>query len=181
MERLYAVTFRMGQVFGTAKVSNAHPELQQLVSYLQETWGGPLDIVFGGRTDAQQAALYAEGRTIPGNIVTNAKTAAESAHGFRLFNSSPACWALDIAPCNDAGVVDWSKAAEPGLKAALTQINALVQGAFPGVFTWGGDPSFGLGDFDHWEVKGWRLATYTGLTDPTDPDFSDVTAGFSSC
>lgn len=44
---------------------------------------GPFDIVIvrGSTTDAEQAALYAQGRTAPGPIVTNAKFASDSAHG----------------------------------------------------------------------------------------------------
>lgn len=44
---------------------------------------GPFDlvIVFGMRTDEQQRALYAQGRTTPGKIVTNAPDGSSTAHG----------------------------------------------------------------------------------------------------
>lgn len=60
------------------------PKNHKLLSFV--TWWdahGPFHIVIvRGRTDdSAQGALYAQGRTVPGTIVTDAKTAAESAHG----------------------------------------------------------------------------------------------------
>jgi peptidoglycan LD-endopeptidase CwlK len=41
----------------------------------------PLKLLCGNRTDAEQAKLYAQGRSAPGAVVTYAKRAKHSAHG----------------------------------------------------------------------------------------------------
>jgi len=51
------------------------------------------------RTITEQNNLYAQGRTKPGNIVTNAK-GGQSAHNFGL--------AADLAPEKAKGIVDWN-------------------------------------------------------------------------
>ncbi len=48
------------------------------------------------RSDAEQDALYAQGRTAPGKVVTNAK-AGQSSHNCTR-NGQPASLALDIVP-----------------------------------------------------------------------------------
>lgn len=48
------------------------------------------------RTHAEQEALYAQGRTTPGRIVTNAR-AGQSSHNF-IRNGRPASLALDVVP-----------------------------------------------------------------------------------
>ena len=50
-----------------------------------------------------QDALYAQGRTTPGKIVTNAK-GGQSAHNFRV--------AFDAAPVGPDGKVDWNDTAK---------------------------------------------------------------------
>lgn len=57
-------------------ISDLHPRLQQKIAELQQLCkkeGLPLGIGECFRTVAEQDALYAQGRTKPGNIVTNAK------------------------------------------------------------------------------------------------------------
>jgi peptidoglycan L-alanyl-D-glutamate endopeptidase CwlK len=49
-----------------------------------EAQGYPVGIVEAGRTDEHQRWLYAQGRTRPGPIVTNAPTALTSWHGYFL-------------------------------------------------------------------------------------------------
>jgi len=56
-------------------------------------------IVQGRRTIAEQNGLYAQGRTKPGSIVTNAK-GGQSAHNFGL--------AADLAPEKAKGIIDWN-------------------------------------------------------------------------
>lgn len=60
--------------------------------------GWPVIVTCTYRTDAEQTALYAQGRTTPGAIVTNAK-AGESMHQYRC--------ALDIVPIMN-GKADWN-------------------------------------------------------------------------
>ena len=60
------------------------PENKKLKAFI--AWwkvNGPfaITIVFGSRDDKAQAELYAQGRTKPGKVVTNSKTAGSSAHG----------------------------------------------------------------------------------------------------
>lgn len=49
------------------------------------------------RSDAEQAALYAQGRTAPGPIVTNAKP-GHSKHNIKGADGRPASEAFDIVP-----------------------------------------------------------------------------------
>lgn len=58
-----------------------NPKLQAFVAWWQTHGPFAITIIYGSRTDADQAELYAQGRTAPGKIVTNAKTAGSSAHG----------------------------------------------------------------------------------------------------
>lgn len=57
-------------------ITALHPELQEKAALLKEACGKQgIFILFSEclRTRAEQDALYAQGRTVPGNIVTNAK------------------------------------------------------------------------------------------------------------
>lgn len=60
------------------------------------------------RNDEEQAALYAQGRTAPGRIVTNAKP-GESMHNKTNADGTPASLAFDIAILEN-GKIDWSTA-----------------------------------------------------------------------
>lgn len=57
------------------------------------------------RSEDEQTKLYAQGRTAPGNVVTNAK-AGESAHNCEDPNGNPAARAFDIVPMVN-GKPDW--------------------------------------------------------------------------
>lgn len=57
------------------KLAGVHPMLVEKVKrilYASAELGFPMLVTDGLRTDAEQAALYAKGRTAPGSIVTNA-------------------------------------------------------------------------------------------------------------
>lgn len=77
------------------------------------------------RARSEQAALYAQGRTLPGRVVTNAKP-GESAHNYGL--------ALDFVPLR-LGKPDW----EPGndlylraIRLAMAHgLESLAQSSFP--------------------------------------------------
>src|SRR5438105_5154353 len=62
-----------------ARLVEVHPILSQRVHNLAAQLDFPLRVTQGIRTVAQQDALYAQGRTQPGPIVTNAK-GTESLH-----------------------------------------------------------------------------------------------------
>lgn len=81
------------------KITDCHPILQPLVQkFLDYCIRAGLDVLITctWRSDAEQEALYAQGRTKPGKIVTNAR-AGQSAHNYTL-NGLPAALAIDVVP-----------------------------------------------------------------------------------
>lgn len=55
-------------------LDHVHPDLVQAITHVLEAMahaGHPMVVTNGVRTEAQQAALYAQGRTAPGPTVTN--------------------------------------------------------------------------------------------------------------
>ena len=84
-----------------ARLSEVHPMLAQRVRSMTEMLAGEnitIRVVQSLRSWAEQAALYAEGRTTPESIVTNAQP-GHSYHNFGL--------AVDVAPF-DMGIPDWN-------------------------------------------------------------------------
>lgn len=86
--------------------------------------GTYLLVVSGLRTAAEQDALYAQGRTTPGHIVTNAK-AGQSMHNYGL--------AVDVVPylSGDGGALNWN-VSTPQYQAMVTALKAQD-------LAWGGD------------------------------------------
>lgn len=86
------------------RLSKIHPTLadkaRQLIAKAHEE-GIDLVVTQGLRTIAEQNALYAQGRTAPGKIVTKAK-GGSSYHNFGL--------AFDIAIRKEDGSIDWDTA-----------------------------------------------------------------------
>ena len=80
------------------RLAEVHPELSRRIHQLADMLSFDLRVTQGLRTYPQQDALYQQGRTQPGNIVTNAK-AGYSMHNFGL--------AVDVVPYI-SGVIDWS-------------------------------------------------------------------------
>jgi peptidoglycan L-alanyl-D-glutamate endopeptidase CwlK len=81
------------------KITDCHPLLQPLVQqFMENCIRARVDVLVTNtwRSDAEQDALYAQGRTKPGKIVTNAR-AGQSAHNYVL-NGLPAALAIDIVP-----------------------------------------------------------------------------------
>jgi hypothetical protein len=97
----------------------------------------------GLRTDAMQAALYSRGRTLPGPIVTHARTAADTAHGhggaLDLYPVVPTADGLRVA----AILEEWKLYEQLGTLAKRQGLR------------WGGDFS-NLKDGPHLEVLNWR-------------------------
>jgi hypothetical protein len=85
--------------------NSLHPEVLRRWLIAKERWeqshpNGPRVILTQAkRTAAEQAALYAQGRTKPGKVVTNARTATQSPHGHGL--------AFDVAFVDKDGDIDW--------------------------------------------------------------------------
>jgi peptidoglycan L-alanyl-D-glutamate endopeptidase CwlK len=80
------------------RLAAVHPELSRRIHQLADMLSFPIMVVQGLRTYAQQEALFAQGRTTPGPIVTNAH-AFQTAHCFM--------YAVDVAP-SDGFSIDWT-------------------------------------------------------------------------
>ena len=80
------------------RLSQVHPELSRRVQQLADLLSFPIRVTQGLRTYAQQDALYQQGRTTPGKIVTNA-AAGHSMHNFGM--------AVDVVPLKADGTADW--------------------------------------------------------------------------
>jgi peptidoglycan L-alanyl-D-glutamate endopeptidase CwlK len=117
--------------------SKIRDEVQQLIEKCEEQLPATqaIRVVQGVRTWKEQDALYAQGRTKPGNIVTKAK-GGSSWHNFKL--------AVDLAII-EGGKVDW-------------ELPLIVIHTFKGAgYEWGGDWKFK--DKPHFQkVFGWTLA-----------------------
>lgn len=90
------------------------------------------------RSNAEQAALFAQGRTAPGKIVTKALP-GQSAHNYGL--------AIDVVPIVN-GKPDWD-----GTHPVWQQIGQL--GIAAGL-DWAGAPDFSFHELAHFQMVGWR-------------------------
>lgn len=89
------------------------------------------------RSSAEQTALYAQGRTAPGHIVTDAK-AGQSAHNYGL--------ALDVVPMVN-GKPDWN-----GADPVWATVGKLGQAAG---LEWLGAPHSQFVEMAHFELPNW--------------------------
>ena len=104
-----------------AKIFTLHPQVRDKAREFinkAEKQGIKLRITSAYRTYAEQDALYAQGRTKGGSIVTNAK-AGESSHNFGT--------AIDVVPIVN-GIADWN-----------TDWNKIATIGKSVGFAWGGD------------------------------------------
>lgn len=117
-------------------IETLHPKVRdkarEFINRVEKETGIKLRVTSGIRTYAQQDALYAQGRTKSGAIVTNAK-GGQSNHNFGT--------AIDVIPIvngqPDWNTKDWAK---------ISQIGKSVG------FNWGGDWT-GLVDKPHFEMQ----------------------------
>lgn len=89
------------------KIEDLHPKLQPLAQRFVENCraaGVEVLITCTFRSNAEQAQLYAQGRTLPGKIITNAKP-GQSKHNNTIENRA-ASLAFDIVPMVD-GKPQW--------------------------------------------------------------------------
>jgi peptidoglycan LD-endopeptidase CwlK len=96
------------------------------------------------RSAEYQNSLYAQGRTKPGPIVTNAK-AGNSAHEFNK-DGKPWARAFDFVPLNAAGKADWNDAKKFAQAGAIATKLGLE---------WGGSWT-GFKDMPHIQLFNWR-------------------------
>jgi peptidoglycan L-alanyl-D-glutamate endopeptidase CwlK len=75
-------------------------KISELMQHAAAATGRMWVVTAGRRTMAEQRAIYAQGRTKPGKVVSNAP-AGSSAHNYGL--------AADLAPlCADGKTIDWN-------------------------------------------------------------------------
>lgn len=91
------------------------------------------------RSSAEQNALYAQGRTIPGPIVTRAQ-AGQSAHNYGL--------AIDVVPMVN-GKPDWN-----GGDPVWQQVGALGQAQG---LEWYGAPGQSFPELPHFQHPNWKI------------------------
>lgn len=123
-----------------------HPDLRRLAQFLADDATPGIDILVtaGDRPMSDQKALYDQGRTTPGNIVTNAQP-GESAHNFAL--------AIDVVPVKDGKALWSDTAAWDRLGSAARRFAT----KFPDAerIVWGGTWS-NFRDAPHFELAAWR-------------------------
>jgi peptidoglycan L-alanyl-D-glutamate endopeptidase CwlK len=153
----------------TARLSGLHPVLLAASTALIERCyarGIPIMITQGLRTIAEQDALYAQGRTKPGPIVTNAK-GGYSYHNFGLAvdfalllpNGTSVSWDMK-RDGNTNHIADWQEVAEEGKRLG---------------FEWGGDWT-SFKDYPHLQMTfGLTLAQ---LRSGVQPALSAVEAAY---
>ncbi len=126
--------------------------LRQAVDIMLTHSDVDLTIVSGQRTNAEQAALYAQGRTAPGPVVTYKKP-GESKH-----NAEPLSQAVDLAPL-PGGKLSWAEAeyARFGPLVDRAQAELLERGVLltGESLSWGGRWAK-FKDWPHIELRGGR-------------------------
>lgn len=106
-------------------------------------WSGiPILITAGFRSINEQNRLYAQGRTEPGKIVTNAK-GGESLHNFGL--------AIDFALLNKNGEAIWDMKYD-GNENGKHDWDEVVAIAKELSFSWGGDWQGDFKDYPHLQI-----------------------------
>jgi peptidoglycan L-alanyl-D-glutamate endopeptidase CwlK len=120
-----------------ATVSPVLADKVRAAATILEAAGTHLLVVSGLRSAAQQDALFAQGRTAPGQVVTNAP-AGHSMHNYGL--------AVDVVPyvSGDTGDLNW-RSHTPQFTAMVTALKA--QG-----LAWGGD-WIHFKDEDHFQLS----------------------------
>jgi len=122
-------------------LAKVNPALAEKVSAAADglaASGTFLLVVSGLRTAAEQDALYAQGRSAPGHIVTNAR-AGYSMHNYGL--------AVDVVPylSGSSGQLNW--------RANTAQFRAMVAALEAQDLIWGGSWK-SLPDDDHFQMPG---------------------------
>ena len=132
------------KVLSAERAAGLHPVLFAALSEWEISGPFPVRVGWRGglRTAAEQAALYAVGRSLPGSIVTNAETPEASAHGRGA--------AVDLYPVDARG---------ESLPEEAPQWLALGQWFEARGFVWGGRWTT-LHDAPHVEIKDWRALPY---------------------
>ncbi|OHA66816.1 MAG: hypothetical protein A3D59_00065 [Candidatus Wildermuthbacteria bacterium RIFCSPHIGHO2_02_FULL_47_17] len=119
-----------------ARIRGLDPRVQKpaadFINNTERKFGTQLRIMQGSRSIEEQNKLYAQGRTTPGNVVTNAR-GGESYHNYGR--------AIDVVRMN-SGQSDW---ASP-ISSEIAAIGKAED------FAWGGDWSAPYTDYPHFEM-----------------------------
>ena len=166
----------MGKRINEVRLRGVHPQLVLMTSAWSVQLPFDIFITSGVRTNAEQEALYAQGRTKPGPIVTQASSAAFSAHGRRWFNGTAYGCAVDAVPCTGpAGQPNYQDRPAYESMAIIAERMQLVWGG-----RWVKFP-----DEPHFQLLAWKDWPPAPDDAPPpdgnrgDPDFSDVIGGSS--
>lgn len=136
-------------------IADLHPQLQPLCQQFLDNCahaGIKVGLNCTYRSNAEQDVAYAQGRSAPGPVITNAK-AGQSAHNFVLSDGTPASCAFDFfiyAP--DGKHLDWDA------KDATWQ-KVLKIGEALGLVS--GSQWKSIKDNPHMELADWRNAPTT--------------------
>jgi peptidoglycan L-alanyl-D-glutamate endopeptidase CwlK len=123
-----------------ANFDRVHADLVKFFNLLKAKM--PIVLTFGYRSIEQQDRLYAQGRTKPGKIVTNAR-GGQSPHNYGL--------AIDLAPLKN-GKIDWN---DLKLFEEMVRLGKEVAREHNLPLTFGADFK-SLKDLPHVELTNWK-------------------------
>lgn len=121
------------------------------------------------RSPAEQDLDYAQGRTTPGNIITNARR-GESPHNTTLVDGTPASKAFDFAIQTDSGELDWN-ASDSAWQIAIKIGEAL------GLIS--GSTFHSIKDAPHMELPNWERSLISAPIDVIIPNNTIYNQGVS--
>lgn len=108
------------------RLAGVHPDLRRVVERAIELTTVDFIVTQGNRTPAEQAALYAQGRTKPGPKVT-----------WTLNSRHVGGFAVDLAPWRDGGI-DWDDNGKRGLWPRIAEAMLAAAAELKVPITWGG-------------------------------------------
>ena len=129
-----------------SNLQGVHPNLRKVMETASATTPVLFTITDGVRTQAQQQALYAQGRTTAGSIVTNADGVTKKSN--HQTKADGYGYAVDLYPSPN-GSVNINDVAS--LKSIAAHIKSTAAKLGIGI-TWGGDFT-SLKDYPHFELK----------------------------
>lgn len=134
----------------TRNIADLDPRLQPLAhQFLVQCLAEGLNVFLTCcyRSDAEQDADYAQGRTKPGKIITNAR-AGQSPHNYCTPDGKPAARGFDFALKTQEGSLDWDGTDEQWTRAIhIGESLGLSAGA-----------DFKIKDYAHMELPDWKVS-----------------------
>lgn len=140
----------VGKVFGRDKLTQVHPEILAFLFWWNAHGPFAIKVTSGKRIESEQRALYAQGRTTAGPIVTNAASSRDTPHGLRVTSGGPVACAIDVYPWTGSAIIlDFN---DPRWAVLI------ARGEEHGLFS--GSRFSTLKDNPHLEVVGWRALPF---------------------